>query len=106
MITVKTGNWKLYWGTMPLPDGAQALGVVSRDSGTGALVLLASGQYVQGNAGGIRTLPQREVRDALAVSQAAAALGRKGGSATSEAKAAASRENGKRGGRPRKQAEE
>lgn len=32
----------------------------------------------------------------------AAALGRKGGSQTSAAKVAASRENGKRGGRPRK----
>ena len=33
---------------------------------------------------------------------AAAALGRKGGSAKSEAKSASSRENGKRGGRPKK----
>ena len=36
------------------------------------------------------------------LSAAAAALGRKGGQSTSERKAAASRENGKRGGRPRK----
>lgn len=35
-------------------------------------------------------------------SRAAAALGRIGGRATSDAKAAAARENGKRGGRPRK----
>ncbi len=35
-------------------------------------------------------------------SSAAATLGRAGGSVTSDAKAAASRENGKRGGRPRK----
>ncbi len=34
--------------------------------------------------------------------RAAATLGRAGGSVTSDAKAAASRENGKRGGRPRK----
>lgn len=34
--------------------------------------------------------------------EAAAILGRKGGKSTSEAKAAAARENGKRGGRPRK----
>lgn len=33
-------------------------------------------------------------------SQAAALLGRKGGKSTSDAKQAASRENGKRGGRP------
>jgi hypothetical protein len=37
------------------------------------------------------------------ISAAAAALGRKGGKSKSEAKAAASRENGKLGGRPRKQ---
>ncbi len=41
-----------------------------------------------------------------AISQAAAILGRKGGKAnkgrTTEAKAAAARENGKKGGRPRK----
>lgn len=36
------------------------------------------------------------------MSNLAKEMGRKGGSATSEAKAATSRENGKRGGRPRK----
>jgi len=36
------------------------------------------------------------------LSSAAAALGRRGGLAKSEAKAAAVRENGKKGGRPRK----
>lgn len=36
-----------------------------------------------------------------AIQLAAAALGRKGGSVKSEAKAKAARENGKRGGRPR-----
>lgn len=36
------------------------------------------------------------------ISAAAATLGRKGGLSTSEAKQAASRENGKRGGRPKK----
>lgn len=35
------------------------------------------------------------------ISEAAAALGRKGGKAKSEAKAKAARENGKKGGRPR-----
>jgi hypothetical protein len=39
-------------------------------------------------------------------SEAAAALGKKGGSAKTEKKAAASRENGKKGGRPRKVQEE
>lgn len=42
-----------------------------------------------------------ELRDEYAVSQAAAALGRKGGKSTSDAKRAAARENGKRGGAPR-----
>jgi hypothetical protein len=42
------------------------------------------------------------LRDLVGMTSAAALLGRKGGSATSEAKAAAVRENGKRGGRPRK----
>lgn len=36
------------------------------------------------------------------ISAAAAALGRKGGQSTSEAKQAAARANGKRGGRPKK----
>jgi len=36
------------------------------------------------------------------ISTAAAAMGRKGGSVKSEAKAAAVRENGKKGGRPPK----
>lgn len=38
-----------------------------------------------------------------AVSKYLARIGKKGGSASSEAKAAAVRENGKLGGRPRKQ---
>lgn len=103
MLTVsKNGNWQLYWGVMPLPDGATALGVVSRDSGTGALIRLKNGNYVQGNAGVFRTLPQRETKEALSVSDAAAALGSKGGSVTSDAKAAAARANGRKGGRPKK----
>jgi len=98
----KAGNWKLYWGEIPLPKDAEAIGVISRDSGTGALILLESGNYVQGNAGGLRTLDQREVRDALIRSDAAAVLGSKGGSVISKAKAAAARANGRKGGRPRK----
>ncbi len=107
MITVTTsGNWKIYWGVMPLPTDAEALGVVRRDVGdSGALIRLASGVYVQGNAGSIRTLPQREIEDALARSAAAATLGRVGGSIRSESKAAAARANGRKSpGRPRKAA--
>ncbi len=42
------------------------------------------------------------LRNLIGLTSAAALLGQKGGSATSTAKTAAVRENGKRGGRPRK----
>ncbi len=45
------------------------------------------------------------LRDLVGITSAAALLGRKGGAAKSPAKAAAVRENGKRGGRPRKSSE-
>lgn len=99
----KSAAWQIYWGYAPLPSGAESLGTVQRETlETGALLRLSTGIYVQGNAGAIRTLPQREVEEALARSAAAATLGQTGGRVTSDAKAAASRENGKRGGRPRK----
>jgi hypothetical protein len=95
----KSANWQLYWGAMPLPTNAEALGVVTRTTGeSGALIRLGTGVYVQGNAGAIRNLPQSETQSAVDASDAAAALG----SISTDAKAAAARENGKRGGRPRK----
>ncbi len=62
--------WTRWWGRGPLPRGATVLGVVTRSRGgplgdRGALILLRSGRYVQGNAGAIRLLPQREVEAAL-----------------------------------------
>jgi len=103
MLTIKkSGNWKLYWGVMSLPAGAEAIGIVTRETGTGALIRLANGNYVQGNAGGIRNLPKHEVEQALQVSNAAAALG----SIKSEKKSKSSAENGRLGGRPKKSKDE
>ena len=61
------GAWRLYWGGTPLPKGATAHGTVRRyaDGFTGAIVLLASGIYVQGCGGSFRTLCQRDVTKAL-----------------------------------------
>ena len=97
MITLsKLGKWRIYW-TGPLPDGAEALGTVTRDGyDTGALLRMQTGVYVQGNAGAIRSLPQREIISALARSDAARALG----SVSTARKSEAVRESGKLGGRP------
>lgn len=96
----KSGNWKLYWGMSPLPTGAEALGTVQRETlEIGALIRLSTGIYVQGNAGAIRTLDQRDAKVAIERSEAAVALGRM----KSDKKAAVARENGKHGGRPRKE---
>jgi hypothetical protein len=96
----KQGHWKLYWGNGPVPVDAEILGVVTRDeTDRGALIRMRTGIYVQGNAGSIRTLPQRETKIAIGeFNPAAAALG----AVRSEKKATAARENGKKGGRPRK----
>lgn len=99
-ITINTaGNWRIWWGPAPLPQGATARGTVTRDGyDHGALIEMPTGLYVHGNACAIRTLPQRDVHLALIMAERGAA----GGSATSKAKAAAARANGAKGGRPRK----
>ena len=70
--------WALWWGTDPLPFGATVLGTVTHTFGgdcdlvaTGALLRLSSGIYCQGNAGALRSLPQREVEASLASLRAA-----------------------------------
>jgi len=103
MLTIKKSlKWKMYWGAMPLPAGAEALGIVTRETGTGALIRLASGVYVQGNAGSIRSLPQDDVERAWQVSEAAAILGK----IKSPRKAITSAKNGRLGGRPKKSKDE
>ncbi len=65
-LTVDTdGNWRLY--THILPPGSRAIGVITSGSTeAGALVLIeATAQYVQINAGVMRNLPQHKVRGAL-----------------------------------------
>ena len=92
-----TAPWRIYWA-MPLPQNSTAHGTVTRETGeTGALIEMhATGIYVQGNAGAIRGLPQREVIVALHQAE----LGARGGAARTNAKRAAVRANGRRGGRP------
>ena len=80
-VNVERGSTlgRALWGSMPLPIGAEYVGTVSIDGATGAL-LLAAGRYVLGNAGSVRSLPQREVRTALdSATSPAAELGRRGG---------------------------
>lgn len=91
------------------PAGAEVLGVVVRDGfERGVLARIpTTGLYVQINAGVVRSLPQRATAAALAAALAspggaAALMGRRGGSARSEAKGQAARDNGRKGGRPRK----
>ncbi len=59
------GKWRLY--SRRIPAHSRAIGTVTRDGcDTGALVLMATGLYVQANAGVIRSLPQALVAAALA----------------------------------------
>lgn len=65
----KDGNWKIYWGNMPLPQGAEPIGVITLDIGDrGALILLANGVYVNGGYGAIRNLDQNKVKKELGIS--------------------------------------
>ena len=60
----RVGNWTRYWGARPLPKGAVALGTVTRnETDTGALLLMRTGLYYQGNNGVLRGLPQRKIQE-------------------------------------------
>lgn len=60
-----SGAWRLYWGNGPIPTGAEAAGTIKSTDDAGALIRLASGAYVQGNAGAIKQLPQHKIMAAL-----------------------------------------
>ena len=57
------GSWRLY--TTYLPTGARAIGVVTSNGETGALVQMQTGIYARVNAGAVVSLPQRKVTQAL-----------------------------------------
>lgn len=60
----QAANWRLY--TNVLPAGCRPLGTVTKGCDTGALALVeATGLYVQVNAGTVRMLDQRKVKEAL-----------------------------------------
>jgi hypothetical protein len=62
-------------GVDPLPDGAEAIGLVTPDKEpTGVLIRLADVTYVQGKAGEVRSLPKRTVEKVLAAAEDADAL--------------------------------
>ena len=46
----------IYWGPGPLPAGALIIGEYQHGTRRGALIRLANGNYVQGNAGTIRAI--------------------------------------------------
>lgn len=49
---------RVYWGVSPLPEGATLAGGYSDDHRAGALIMLANGRYVCGNAGAISNISQ------------------------------------------------
>ena len=65
-LVVEVGDkWRFYTNT--IPAGAEVIGTVSRDgmADIGALVRFANGNYVQINAGELRSLDGRKVSAAL-----------------------------------------
>lgn len=52
---------RAYWGTEPLPKGAEMIGGYSDKKRAGALIKLANGRLVCGNAGAISNIPQKQL---------------------------------------------
>ncbi len=89
---------RMIWGPGPYPVGAKPLGIIRHpvDGMRGVAILLPSGIIAHGAAGTLRTLsPDAQM--------AARTIGTLGGQAKSKRKAAASRDNGRKGGRPKKE---
>lgn len=93
----------------PIPTGATLLGYIDQHpedkSGLGYAVLLypATGIEVAWDGHRTRSLPRNwRKKTPLVVASAASVNGRLGGLATSDAKAAAAKANGAKGGRPKK----
>lgn len=96
----KSGNWQAAWGSTPLPTGVVALGTITnKELGTGALLRLRYGKYAHGTDGVTTLLDKKHVTRLIDKSAVAAQRG----SVSGGVKASTSRENGKKGGRPRQQ---
>lgn len=82
---------RMIWGPGPYPSGSKTLGIIRHpvDGAQGVAIWMPTGIMVHGAAGVVRSMPQ---------TKAAAALG----SIKSKRKSRTSRENGKKGGRPKK----
>lgn len=52
---------RAYWGAEPLPQGAKMIGGYSDNKRAGALIKLANGRLVCGNAGAISNIPQKQL---------------------------------------------
>ena len=95
---------------IPTPNGAILIGYIdhhpSDESGLGYAVIFNPSTGIEAAWDGhtIRSLPNNwRKKVVFTIANQAAELGRKGGSAKSEAKAEAARANGAKGGRPPKQ---
>ncbi len=68
LVVTRSPSWEHFWGELPLPEGAIAIGIVGIvDEGKeGALLQFDTGAYALGLAGSIIVLDTQEVEKALA----------------------------------------